>query len=152
MAALHSRCGHYVFILWFLLSFFFVFLAWSQRSEIGCLPYFHTWCGLSADLECRSETCCTRLAENTARKKVAKNRTTLLGYIFATKARIDKQQYVLQRSPLCQISPPLVQREGCRTPRLKLLLRFDQNMEYKRPAGAYPLRDFQKICRVCTPF
>jgi len=76
IAALHSRCGHYIFILWFLLSFFFFFcfLAWSQQSEIGCLPYFHTWCGLSAHLQCRSETCCTRLAENTGRKKVAKNR------------------------------------------------------------------------------
>ena len=30
--------------------------------------------GLSANLECRSETCCTRLAANTGRKKVAKNR------------------------------------------------------------------------------
>ena len=29
---------------------------------------------------------------------------------------------------------------------------FDQNVEYKRPTGAYPLRDFHKICRVCTPF
>jgi len=37
------------------LSFFFFFL--------GCLPYFHTWCGLSANLGCMSETCCTRLAE-----------------------------------------------------------------------------------------
>ena len=36
--------------------------------------------------------------------------------------------------------------------KLKFLLRFDQNMEYKRPAGAYPLRDFYKIYRVCTPF
>jgi len=27
-----------------------------------------TWCGLSANLECRSEMCCTRLAENTGRK------------------------------------------------------------------------------------
>jgi len=35
---------------------------------------------------------------------------------------------------------------------LKFLLRFDQNVEYKRPAGAYILRDFHKICRVCTPF
>jgi len=26
-------------------------------------PYFHTWCGLNANLGCRSETCCTRLAE-----------------------------------------------------------------------------------------
>ena len=25
-------------------------------------------------------------------------------------------------------------------------------MEYKCPAGAYPLHDFRKICRVCTPF
>jgi len=34
-------------------------------------------------------------------------------------------------------------------PELKFLLRFDQNVEYKRPAGVYPLRDFHKICRVC---
>jgi len=40
-----------------------------HRSEIGCLPYFHTWCGLSVNLECRSDRCCARLAENTARKK-----------------------------------------------------------------------------------
>jgi len=57
-----------------------------------------------------SEMCCTRLAENTGRKKVAKNRhlgtITLLRYIFATKACIDnrknklvKQQYVLEMSP-----------------------------------------------------
>ena len=41
---------------------------------MGCLPYFHTWCGLNVNLRCRSETCCTRLAEKTGRKKVAKNR------------------------------------------------------------------------------
>jgi len=63
----------------FLLSFFlllrlFLFPRLSQQSEVGCLPYFHTWCGLSANLECRSEMCCTRRAENTGRKKVAKNR------------------------------------------------------------------------------
>ena len=54
--------------------------------------------------------CCTRLAENTGRTKVAKNRylgtiAQLSGYIFAAKAHIDnrkkivKQQYVLQMSP-----------------------------------------------------
>ena len=32
------------------------------------------------------------------------------------------------------------------------LLRFDQNVECKRPAGVYPLRDFHKICRICTTF
>jgi len=62
MAALRSRCGHYIFILSFLLLFFFPRLI-SAVAEIGCLPYFHTWCGLSANLECRSETCCKRIAE-----------------------------------------------------------------------------------------
>ena len=32
------------------------------------------------------------------------------------------------------------------------LLIFDQNVKYKRPAGAYPLRDFHKICKICTSF
>jgi len=52
--------------------FFLFFLASSQPSQIGCLPYSHTWCGLSANLGCRSETCCTRLAKNTGRKKSPK--------------------------------------------------------------------------------
>jgi len=75
----------------FLLSFSLLFfLAWSQRSQTGCLPYFYTWCGLSANLECRSEMCCTGLAGNTGRKNDAKiaictyHRTTLTGYIFAS--------------------------------------------------------------------
>ena len=49
------------------------FLACSQ-SEIGCLPYFHTWCGLSANLECMSEMCCTRLAEIQDAKITQKSR------------------------------------------------------------------------------
>ena len=92
MAALHSRCGHYIFVLllssswrpcnmarhyifalWFLSSSFFLlllfFLAQSQRPHIGCLPYFHTCCGPTANLECTSEMCCTWLAGNTGRKK-----------------------------------------------------------------------------------
>jgi len=74
MAALRSRCGHYIFALWFLLSFFFLsfFLAYSQPSQIGCLPYFHTLCGLTTNLGCRSETCCTRLTENTGCEKSPK--------------------------------------------------------------------------------
>ena len=52
-------------MLLFVLSsfFFFFFVAYSQRSQIGCLPYFRTWYGLNANLGCRSETCCTRLAQ-----------------------------------------------------------------------------------------
>jgi len=55
-------------------------------------------------------------------------------------------------SPPCLISPPSVQRQGCRTPKLKFLRIFDRNVEYERTAGAYPLWDFHKICRVCTTF
>jgi len=54
-------------VSFFLLAFFF-FLACSQWSQIGCLLHFHTWCGLGANLECRSEIWYTRLAENTGRK------------------------------------------------------------------------------------
>ena len=57
MAALRSKCGHYILALWFLLSVF-LFLTYSQPSQIGCLPYFHTWCGLSANLGCGSAMCC----------------------------------------------------------------------------------------------
>ena len=42
--------------------------------------------------------------------------------------------------------------KGVEPPKLKFLLRFDRNVEYKRPSGAYPLRDFHKICRVCISF
>jgi len=96
---MRSRCGHYNSALWFL-SFFLFFLPKSQWSEIGCLPYFHTWCGLSANLECMSEMCCMWLAENTGRKKLPFQHhcTTLSGCIFATKACIDNQKKNLLNS------------------------------------------------------
>jgi len=53
---------------------FFFFSHLISVSQIGCLPYFHTWCGLSANLECRSETCCAQLAVNAGRKKSSKSR------------------------------------------------------------------------------
>jgi len=54
--------------------------------------------------------------------------------------------------PPCQIAPPSVQRQGCRTHKMKFVLRFDQNAEYKRPAEAHPLVDYHKFYRVCTTF
>ena len=42
--------------------------------------------------------------------------------------------------------------KGIRRPKVKFLPRFDKKVEYKCPTGVYPLRDFHKICRVCTPF
>ena len=70
MAALRNRCGHYIFALWF--NSFYLFIPHLISAvEIGCLPYFDTWCGTSANLECRSEMCCKRLAANAGPKKVA---------------------------------------------------------------------------------
>jgi len=43
-------------------------------------------------------------------------------------------------SPLCQISPHRCNDKGVGPQKLKFLLRFDQNVEYKRPAGAYPTK------------
>jgi len=111
MVALCNRADHYIFILWFLSSIFFFFLAWSQWPHIGCLPYFDTWCGPSANLECRSETCCTWLTENAGHKKIAKNwpsghhPTTLSGYIFATNASIDNRKKNLLSSNISSTSP-----------------------------------------------
>jgi len=60
MAALWNRAGCYIFVLWFLFSFFpHLYLAvtyWMSTT-------FQTWCGLSANVKCRSEMCCTRLTE-----------------------------------------------------------------------------------------
>ena len=108
MVTLCNRADHYIFAVWFLSSFFllFFFPRLISPPQIGCLPYVHTWCGLSVNLECRSEMCCARLAENAAGKKSPSghHRTTLSGYVFAIKARINNwKQNLLSTniSPIC---------------------------------------------------
>jgi len=59
-----SSCG------FFLLSIFFFFP--SPNLSGRTLDVYHTWCGPSANLKCRSEICCTRLAENAGPKKSPK--------------------------------------------------------------------------------
>jgi len=102
IATLYNRAGHYIFALWFLSSIYLSFYPFFPRlisaAKIGCLPYFYTWRGPSANLECRSQMCCLRLAANTGRKKSRQKSpsghhgTTFSGYIFATKARIDSRK------------------------------------------------------------
>jgi len=74
MAALRSRCRHYIFALWFL-SFSFFLRFSSPNLSRRRLDVYHTSAhgvALSVILGCRSETYCTRLAENTGRKKSPK--------------------------------------------------------------------------------
>jgi len=73
MAAICNTAGHIYFILWFLLSssFFPCLISAVGDWMSAVLPHM-MW--LSANLECRSETCCARLAENTGCKKLPKSR------------------------------------------------------------------------------
>jgi len=73
MVALCNRADHYIFALLFLYIFFFSSPNLSGH-RLESIPYFDTWCGPSANLECMSETCSTRLAANAGNKKIAKNR------------------------------------------------------------------------------
>ena len=51
-----------------------------------------------------------------------------------------------------QMSPHRCNDKDVGPPKLKFLIRFDRHLEYKRPAGAYPLHDFHKICRFVPHF
>jgi len=64
----------FLFCGFFYLLLISIFSSPNLSRRIGCLQYFHTWCDRTANLWCSSETCFTRLAGNTARKKSPKNR------------------------------------------------------------------------------
>jgi len=103
MAAICNGAGHYIFVLWFLSSFFF-FLSFFPRLISAAadwmstiLPYMAWPTGPSANLERRSEMCRARFAGNTGSKKIPfwHHHTTLSGYIFGTKACIDNRKNLL---------------------------------------------------------
>ena len=70
MVALWNRADQYIFALWFLL--FFPRLISAVAGWMSAV--LHTWCSLSANFRCRSETCCTRLVGNAGPKKSPKIR------------------------------------------------------------------------------
>jgi len=103
-AIIFSSCGF---------SFFLFFLIYSQPSQIGCLPYFHTWYGLSVNLECRSEMCCTQLTENTVHKKLPKVQhlgtiaqlfcaaSSQLRHVLTIEKNLLKSNISFHKSPKC---------------------------------------------------
>ena len=74
----------------------FYFFNSSPNLSRRRLDVYHT-------LGCMSETCCTWLAENTARKKSlsAHHRTILSDYIFAIKVHIDNRKNLLNSNISC---------------------------------------------------
>ena len=105
---------HYIFILSFvllLLLFCFPRLISAVAEWMSAiLAHLHTWCGLSANLRWGSETCCTRLAANTGRKKVVKNHhlgtiaqlcraiSSQLRHVSTIGKKLVKQRYLLYMS------------------------------------------------------
>jgi len=80
MAALHSRCRHYIFVLWFLLLSFFLSSFFSSPNLSG------------------------RRVDVYHNSPSVHHSTTLSGYIFAAKARIDNREKNLLNSnvsPTC---------------------------------------------------
>ena len=110
MVALWNRADHYIFALWLLLSFFSSPNLSRRRLDIRHTST-HGVALVSANFRCRYETCCTRLAENTGRKKVAKSRhlgtivqfcraiSSQLRHVSTIGKKLVKQQYVLHMSP-----------------------------------------------------
>jgi len=105
MVALCNRADHIYFHAVVCSYFFFSSPNLSRRR----LDVRHTstqWCGLSANLRCRSETFCTSFTENTGRKKVAKNRhlgtiaqicraiSLQVRHVSTIGKKLIKQQYV----------------------------------------------------------
>jgi len=88
---------------------FFLFPS-SPNGSGRRLDVYHNstlWCGPSANLECRPEMCCTRLAGNAWPKNspFGHHRTTLSGCILAAKARIDSQKKNLLNSNISLTCP-----------------------------------------------
>jgi len=92
-----SSCG------FFFLSFFYLlFLALSQPSHIGCLPYFYTWCALSANLGCRSKICHMHTITQLYRAICLQ-----LRHVSTIGKKLVKQQYLRHMSLQCgELQPP----------------------------------------------
>ena len=119
MAALRSRCGHYIFALWFLLlSFFYLFP--SPNLSRHRLDAYHTsthgvalvriW---DAGLK-RAARGSLRIhdAKNRQNWPAGHHRTTLSSYIFATTVRIDNRKK--SKLETVSIAEPLQNRQHAR--------------------------------------
>jgi len=107
MVDVWNRVDHYIFALWFLLSFFLLsFFPRLISAVVDWIPYFYTWCGPCANLECRSEMCLDGNAgpKNRPKIPVCVPSHNFVKLYLATKACIDnrkklvKQQYLIHMS------------------------------------------------------
>jgi len=96
-AIMFYRCGFFLSSLFFPLT--------CSVVQIGCVPYFHTLCSLSVSLECRSEMCCMRLAENAGhRNSPSMHHHTTLSF-FTAEGCSDKPKKNLLNSNISSTCP-----------------------------------------------
>jgi len=109
MAALCNKAGHYDFALWFLSSsFFFSSPNLSHRRFDVCHTSTHgvalvqIW---NAGLKCAARGWLEMQDPKIAKKSPSgHHRTTLSGYIFATKLRIDNRKKLVKQQYLPHMS------------------------------------------------
>jgi len=100
MAALRSRCGHYIFALWFLLSFIYLFF--SPNLSRRRLDVYHISTHGVALVRI-SDAGLKRAARGSLKVQDAQNghlgtvAQYLSGDIFATKARIDNRKKIIRQ-------------------------------------------------------
>ena len=108
MATLCSRCEHYIFVLFLLLSFFLVFS--SPDLSGRRLDVYHTSAhGVALVRICMLEMCRTQFAGNTGRKNYAEIRRSIIAqlcraassqlrHVSTIEKKLFKQQYPLHTS------------------------------------------------------
>jgi len=112
MVALWNRAHHYIFALWLLLSSFFLFfpglISAAADWMSAILPHM-VWPYCKFEMQVWNLLHAARWKHRTqkSRQKLPSghHRTTLSGYIFTTKAHIDKQKKLVKHQYVLHVSP-----------------------------------------------
>jgi len=112
MATLRSRCGQYIFALWFL-SIFLFFIPRLISAVGDWMPTIlrhmvWPWCEFRMQVwhVLHAARCKCRTQKGHPKSPSGHHRTTLSGYIFATKAHIDNRKKNLLSSNVSSTCPP----------------------------------------------
>ena len=108
LAALRSRCGHYIFALWFLSS---IVLSFSPHLISAVADWMSTilrhmmwpWCELR--MHVWNVQHADRWKHRTQKSPSAHHGTSLSGYVFVTKARVNNRKKTLLNSNISPMCP-----------------------------------------------
>ena len=106
MAALWNRAGCYIFVLWFLSSFFLFFprLISSATGWMSVILLHMVWPLCKFRMQVWNMLHAARWKCRTQKSPSEHHRTTLSGYIFGTKALIDNREKLVKQQYLPNMS------------------------------------------------